>query len=235
MARCSRCCWLWRPRPGADRARGGSGSTRRIPRASWISTTAVTMSPPCSSRTTRARTSRRGRAGDVRGRLFPPVGRLFRPIASSTFEIDASVGYKFSTTAASNADIGVERTMLQLGVSHRWPNGFYLGGGLVRNMSPHGRRRRLLRRHRFRRCAGIQPGNRLALGGAALHRHDLRERSYEDVDASHFGAALHVPLRSGGTEALSVGRASARTRSRRLAAHHAVGNLHALRWSLLAE
>src|SRR5262245_23437303 len=59
------------------------------------------------------------------------VGGYFRPIADSTFEIDASIGYKYATTQAENADINVSRTVMQLGAYYRWPNGFYLGGGLV--------------------------------------------------------------------------------------------------------
>jgi opacity protein-like surface antigen len=64
------------------------------------------------------------------------AGGYFRPIADSTFEIDASLGYKYATTQAENADINVSRTVVQLGASYRWPNGFYLGGGLVEHFSP---------------------------------------------------------------------------------------------------
>ena len=115
------------------------------------------------------------------------VGAYFRPIANSTFEIDASVGYKFSTTAASNADIGVERTMLQLGVSHRWPNGFYLGGGLVQNMGPTVDGDGFFEDIDFDDAQGFN----LEIGWrwVALHYTDMTYESdlYEDVDASHFG------------------------------------------------
>jgi hypothetical protein len=115
------------------------------------------------------------------------VGAYFRPIASSTFEIDASVGYKFSTTAASNADIGVERTMLQLGVSHRWPNGLYLGGGLVHNMGPTVDGDGFFEDIDFDDAQGFN----LEVGWRwiALHYTDMTYESdlYEDVDASHFG------------------------------------------------
>ncbi len=115
------------------------------------------------------------------------VGAYFRPIASSTFEIDASVGYKFSTTAASNADIGVERTMLQLGVSHRWPNGFYLGGGLVQNIGPTVDGDGFFEDIDFDDAQGFN----LEIGWrwVALHYTDMTYESdlYEDVDASHFG------------------------------------------------
>jgi len=64
------------------------------------------------------------------------VGGWFRPIASSSFEIQASLGYKFSTTQADNADIGMSRTLLQVEGLYRWPNGFFVGGGLMHHMSP---------------------------------------------------------------------------------------------------
>jgi len=115
------------------------------------------------------------------------VGAYFRPMASSTFEIDASVGYKFSTTAASNADIGVERTMLQLGVSHRWPNGLTLGGGLVQNLNPTVDGDGFFEDIDFDDATGynIEIGWRWI----TLHYTDMTYESdlYEDVDASHFG------------------------------------------------
>ncbi|HET9863290.1 MAG TPA: outer membrane beta-barrel protein [Steroidobacteraceae bacterium] len=64
------------------------------------------------------------------------VGGYFRPIADSSFEIDASLGYKYVTTQADNADINVSRTVLQLGAYYRWPNGLHLGGGLVEHLGP---------------------------------------------------------------------------------------------------
>ena len=64
------------------------------------------------------------------------VGGYFRPIDISSFEIDASIGYKYATTQADNADINVSRTVMQLGALYRWPNGFYMGAGLVEHFSP---------------------------------------------------------------------------------------------------
>jgi len=115
------------------------------------------------------------------------LGAYFRPIASSSFEIDASVGYKFSTTAASNADIGVERTMLQLGVSHRWPNGFYLGGGLVENLSPTVNGDGFFEDIDFDNATGYNV--EIGWRWISLHYTGMTYKSdlYEDVDASHFG------------------------------------------------
>lgn len=61
------------------------------------------------------------------------IGGWFRPIESSAFEIQASVGYKYEMALASNADIHFSRTIMQLEALYRWPNGFYLGGGLMRH------------------------------------------------------------------------------------------------------
>ncbi len=68
--------------------------------------------------------------------LAVSVGGYFRPAADSRFEIDASLGYKYATTKASNADVHFSRTLLQLDGLYRWPNGFYLGAGLMQHFAP---------------------------------------------------------------------------------------------------
>jgi hypothetical protein len=62
------------------------------------------------------------------------IGGWFRPIESSSLELQASVGYKYETAFASNADISFSRTLFQLDALYRWPNGFFVGGGLMRHM-----------------------------------------------------------------------------------------------------
>ena len=115
------------------------------------------------------------------------LGGYFRPIADSPFEIDASVGYKFSTTAASNADIGVERTLLQVGGAYRWPNGVYLGAGVVQHLSPTVDGDGFFDDVDFDDSTGFN----LEIGWKwiALHYTDMTYTSdlYEDVDASNFG------------------------------------------------
>jgi hypothetical protein len=64
------------------------------------------------------------------------IGGYYRPVADSRFEIEASVGYKYATTQASNADVHLSRTLLQLEGLYRWPNGFYLGAGLMQHLAP---------------------------------------------------------------------------------------------------
>jgi hypothetical protein len=64
------------------------------------------------------------------------LGAWFRPVESSAFEIQASVGYKYDATFDSDADVELSRTLFQLEGLYRWPNGFYLGAGYVRHIGP---------------------------------------------------------------------------------------------------
>lgn len=64
------------------------------------------------------------------------VGGWFRPVESSAFEIQASVGYKYETTFDEDADVDFSRTLFQLEGLYRWPNGFYMGAGYVRHIGP---------------------------------------------------------------------------------------------------
>ncbi len=64
------------------------------------------------------------------------AGGWFRPMASSPFEIQGMLGYKYVTTAAQNADIKVTRVTLGLNGIYRFSNGWYVGAGLLRHMSP---------------------------------------------------------------------------------------------------
>jgi hypothetical protein len=117
-------------------------------------------------------------------------GGWFRPIESSPFELQASVGYKFSTTAASNADIGMQRMLLQLEGLYRWPNGFYAGGGLMQHMSPKLDGDGFFPDVDFDDATGFN----LEVGWKwiSLHYTDISYSSdgFEDVDGSHFGVRL---------------------------------------------
>jgi hypothetical protein len=64
------------------------------------------------------------------------VGGWFRPLENSPLEIQAALGYKYVTTAATDADIKVTRTTLQLNAVYRFANDWYVSGGLLRHMSP---------------------------------------------------------------------------------------------------
>jgi len=64
------------------------------------------------------------------------IGGFFRPSATTPFEISGSVGYKFVTTAASNANINLSRTVLKLNATWWFENGWFVTGGLTHHLSP---------------------------------------------------------------------------------------------------
>jgi len=119
------------------------------------------------------------------------VGGYFRPIESSPFEIEASVGYKYATTQAENADINVSRTLLQLEALYRWPNGFYVGAGLMQHLSPQLDGDDFFEDVRFDDATGLN----LEIGWRwiSLHYTDISYTNEfldfigEEVDASHVG------------------------------------------------
>jgi outer membrane protein with beta-barrel domain len=119
------------------------------------------------------------------------VGGYFRPVESSPFEIEASIGYKYATTQAENADINVSRTLLQLEALYRWPNGVYVGAGLMQHFSPELNGDGFFEDVRFDDATGLN----LEIGWRwiSLHYTDISYGNEfldfigEEVDASHFG------------------------------------------------
>lgn len=61
------------------------------------------------------------------------IGGHVRPTETSPFELRATVGYKFVSTMASNADIGMDRLTWKLIGSVRDEKGFWIGAGPVRH------------------------------------------------------------------------------------------------------
>ena len=76
-----------------------------------------------------------GRSQDVKAGqgVVLSVGAHFRPVDTTPFDLQALVGYKYVTTAASNADIKVTRVVLQLIGDYQFNNGAYLGAGVVQH------------------------------------------------------------------------------------------------------
>ncbi len=64
------------------------------------------------------------------------LGGWYRPSDSLPLELQGALGYKYVTTAASNADIKVTRTTLQLNAVYRFENDWYASAGLLRHMGP---------------------------------------------------------------------------------------------------
>ena len=119
------------------------------------------------------------------------VGGYFRPIDISSFEIDASIGYKYATTQAENADINVSRTVMQLGALYRWPNGFYVGGGLVEHFSPQLNGDGFFEDVQFDDATGFNV--EIGWRWISVHYTDIKYTNDfldffdEDIDASHVG------------------------------------------------
>jgi hypothetical protein len=115
------------------------------------------------------------------------AGGYFRPVESSPFEIQASLGYKYTTTMASNADIHVSRTLLQLEALYRWPNGFYIGAGLMQHFSPELKGDGFLDDVTFNDATGFN--TEIGWRWISLHYTNIKysHEFFEDVDASHVG------------------------------------------------
>jgi hypothetical protein len=115
------------------------------------------------------------------------AGGYFRPVESSPFEIDASIGYKFVTTKADNANIHLSRTLLQLEGLYRWPNGFTLGAGVITHLSPTLHGGDFIGDIDFDDATGFNA--EIGWRWITLHYARLTYKSqfFEDVDASHVG------------------------------------------------
>jgi len=76
-----------------------------------------------------------GKSQDVKAGqgIVVSAGLHFRPVEETRFDMQVLVGYKYVTTAASNADINVSRVVLQLLGDYQFDNGVYLGAGLVQH------------------------------------------------------------------------------------------------------
>ena len=192
-------CWSRSGRRSARRRRSPAVSGRAAD--SWrrrTRTSAATTWRPCifEDDDSQDLTAGQGLAVSLGGYFRPD--RRARPSRSQ-----ASVGYKFSTTAASNADIGMQRTLLQLEALYRWPNGFYLGARRhAAHVSP-----KLNGDGFFPKTSTstMPPGSTWRSAGAGsactTPTSATRATSFEDVDASHVGAALHLALRPVGCAA----------------------------------
>jgi hypothetical protein len=117
-------------------------------------------------------------------------GGYFRPSDSVPFELQGIVGYKFVTTAASNADIKVTRTTLQLNGIYRFANGWYAGGGLTRHMGPKLDGDGFFENVDFDDANGFTAEIGWRWIGLHYTAMDYSSPGFEDVDASHIGVRL---------------------------------------------
>jgi hypothetical protein len=61
------------------------------------------------------------------------LGGQYKPSEVSPFAVRATVGYKYVTTAATNADISIGRVVFEALGSYRFANDFWFGLGLTRH------------------------------------------------------------------------------------------------------
>ncbi len=59
------------------------------------------------------------------------IGGQYRASADSPFSVRGTVGYKYVTTAASNADIHIGRVVYELVGGYVWDSGWRLGAGIT--------------------------------------------------------------------------------------------------------
>jgi hypothetical protein len=115
------------------------------------------------------------------------VGGWFKPMGDVPFEIQATLGYKYVTTAATNADIKVTRTTLQLSGVYRFENDWYVGGGLLQHKGPELDGDGFFEDIEFDDATGFQVEAGWKWIGLHYTRMDYSADGYEDADASHFG------------------------------------------------
>jgi hypothetical protein len=114
-------------------------------------------------------------------------GGWFKPVEDLPFELQGALGYKYVTTAATNADVKVTRTTLQLNAVYRFDNDWYLAGGLIRHMGPE------LDGDGFFEDIEFDDANGLSLEvgwkwiGLHITQLDYSSDEYEDADAGSIG------------------------------------------------
>lgn len=115
------------------------------------------------------------------------VGGWFRPMADKPFEIQTMLGYKYVTTAASNADIKVTRTTFGLNGIYRFSNHWYVGGGLVTHMSPKLDGDGFFEDVKFDTATGFNAEVGWKWVGLRWAMLDYKASGYEKVDAGSIG------------------------------------------------
>ena len=118
------------------------------------------------------------------------LGGWIRVSQTLPLELHGALGYKYVTTAASNADITVTRTTLQLDAVYRFENDWYFSAGMVRHTGPKLDGDGWFDSINFDDATGLN----LELGWKWVGLHftnmDYSADGYEDVNASNIGVRL---------------------------------------------
>ncbi len=65
------------------------------------------------------------------------LGMRYRPYVDAKWGLRSTIAWKFVTTAASNANIGIDRMVWDLVANYRLNEAVWVGGGIVRHMNTH--------------------------------------------------------------------------------------------------
>jgi hypothetical protein len=115
------------------------------------------------------------------------IGGWYQPMDNVPLEIQAAIGYKYVTTAATNADIKVTRTTLQLGGVYRFENDWYVGGSLLRHMGPELDGDGFFEDIEFDDATGFQMEVGWKWIGLHYTNMEYSADGFEDADASNLG------------------------------------------------
>lgn len=115
------------------------------------------------------------------------VGAHWRPAEDSPWGLRGTVGYKYVTTAANNADIKITRPVLELVGTYRFAGSMWIGLGATQHLSPKFDGDSFVRNIDFGTSTGVTA--ELGWKWLALTYTNLTysAKGYEDVDASSVG------------------------------------------------
>lgn len=124
------------------------------------------------------------------------IGGYVRPSDRVPIEIAAVVGYKYVTTAASNANIDLSRTVLKLNATYWFDKGWFVTAGLTEHLSPELNGDNYFEDVRFEDATGVSA--EFGWRWVALRYTNIKYKlpGFEDTDASSFG--LSFTYRFGG-------------------------------------
>lgn len=117
------------------------------------------------------------------------LGAHFRP-AASAWDFSATAGYKFVTTAAKNADLGIDRVVLKFTGSYTFPNEWWIGAGPVWHTNTKFNGDGFLPDVEFDDAVGAQVGIGWRWIGLTYTSMDYDSDLTGKLDASNIGAAF---------------------------------------------
>lgn len=118
------------------------------------------------------------------------LGGYLRPSATIPIEISASIGYKYVTTAADNADINVSRTTFKLNATYWFQNDWFVTAGLTHHMSPELDGDGFFEDIRFDDATGFSAEAGWRWIALRYTNIEYSHPAFEDIDASSIGLSF---------------------------------------------